>query len=239
MALAGNKNDMYEHEEIEEEEGKKLAKELGAIFQKTSAKESTGVEDLFVKIGKKFINPNKEDSSNLTKEERKQHGEKLKRDKIKSEKEKDSVNQLNKVESNLLDNIKKENRRIDLIGEENINTETNEVLDVIENDRLFDKVNDNSSEEIIFDEANDSINNNLFENKDVINEKNEDSIDVDNSYNVSDSELLDLLDNKLNVNSSTLNESEILDLSENEILNMNQENVLNNDSSNSVNEILF
>ena len=87
MALAGNKNDMYEHEEVEEEEGKKLAKELGAIFQKTSAKESTGIDDLFVKIGKKFINPNKEDSSNLTKEERKQHGEKLKRDKIKSEKD--------------------------------------------------------------------------------------------------------------------------------------------------------
>ena len=49
---------MYEHEEITEEQGKQLAKELGAIFQKTSAKESTGVEDLFVKIGKKFINPN-------------------------------------------------------------------------------------------------------------------------------------------------------------------------------------
>ena len=87
MALAGNKNDMYEHEEIEEEEGKKLAKELGAIFQKTSAKESTGVEDLFVKIGKKFINPNKEDSSNLTKEERKQQGEKLKKEKIRNEKD--------------------------------------------------------------------------------------------------------------------------------------------------------
>ena len=86
MALAGNKNDMYEHEEIEEEEGKKLAKELGAIFQKTSAKESTGIDDLFVKIGKKFINPNKEDSSNLTKEERKQQGEKLKRERIKNEK---------------------------------------------------------------------------------------------------------------------------------------------------------
>ena len=87
MALAGNKNDMYEHEEIEEEEGKKLAKELGAVFQKTSAKESTGVDDLFVKIGKKFINPNKEDSSNLTKEERKQQGEKLKREKIRNEKD--------------------------------------------------------------------------------------------------------------------------------------------------------
>ena len=58
MALAGNKNDMYEHEEVEENEGKALAKELGAIFQKTSAKESTGVEDLFTKIGKKFVNPN-------------------------------------------------------------------------------------------------------------------------------------------------------------------------------------
>ena len=78
---------MYEHEEITEEQGKQLAKELGAIFQKTSAKESTGVDDLFVKIGKKFINPNKEDTSNLTKEEKKQQGQKLKRDKIKNERE--------------------------------------------------------------------------------------------------------------------------------------------------------
>ena len=76
---------MYEHEEVEEEEGKELAKELGAIFQKTSAKESTGVDDLFIKIAKKFINPNKEDTSNLTKEEKKQQGQKLKRDKIKNE----------------------------------------------------------------------------------------------------------------------------------------------------------
>ena len=57
LAIAGNKNDMYEQEEVEENEGKDLAKQLGAIFQKTSAKESTGVEDLFVKIGKKYLNP--------------------------------------------------------------------------------------------------------------------------------------------------------------------------------------
>ena len=63
---------MYEHEEVEEDEGKELAKELNAIFQKTSAKESTGVDDLFIKIGKKFINPNKDDKSNMTKEEKKQ-----------------------------------------------------------------------------------------------------------------------------------------------------------------------
>ena len=58
LAFAGNKNDMYGDEEIEENEGKQLAKELGAIFQKTSAKQSTGVEDLFLNIGKRFINPN-------------------------------------------------------------------------------------------------------------------------------------------------------------------------------------
>ena len=54
---------MYEHEEVEEHEGKDLAKELGAIFQKTSAKEATGVEDLFVRIGKRFLDPNSNDSS--------------------------------------------------------------------------------------------------------------------------------------------------------------------------------
>ena len=55
MALAGNKNDMYEHEEVEENEGKDLAKELGAIFQKTSAKESTNVSDAFVAMTREII----------------------------------------------------------------------------------------------------------------------------------------------------------------------------------------
>ena len=48
---------MYEHEAIDEGEVKNLADELNAIFQKTSAKESNGIEDLFTKIGKKFLNP--------------------------------------------------------------------------------------------------------------------------------------------------------------------------------------
>ena len=85
MALAGNKNDMYEHEEVEENEGKDLAKELGAIFQKTSAKESTGVEDLFLKIGKKFINPNAGDSPSSGKVESQPKGQKLKSESQKSE----------------------------------------------------------------------------------------------------------------------------------------------------------
>ena len=74
---------MYEHEEVEENEGKALAKELGAIFQKTSAKESTGVEDLFTKIGKKFVNPNSStDSSGSggTKVDNNPKGQKLKQE---------------------------------------------------------------------------------------------------------------------------------------------------------------
>ena len=85
MALAGNKNDMYEHEEVEENEGKELAKELGAIFQKTSAKESTGVDDLFVKIGKKFLNPNATETTDPGKADNKKKGQKLKANKTKNE----------------------------------------------------------------------------------------------------------------------------------------------------------
>ena len=92
MALAGNKNDMYEHEEVEENEGKELAKELGAIFQKTSAKESTGVEDLFIKIGKKFLNPNASigtgGAPSAGKVENKEKGQKLKADSGKKKGEK-------------------------------------------------------------------------------------------------------------------------------------------------------
>ena len=57
MAIAANKFDMYEREEVDEDEAKKFADELNAIFQKTSAKESTGIDDLFLKIGKRFIDP--------------------------------------------------------------------------------------------------------------------------------------------------------------------------------------
>jgi len=59
-----------------------LAKELDAIFQRTSAKESTGVEELFNKIGKKILDPsyvdNDHDNNPTTNEK-----EKKKKDSIK------------------------------------------------------------------------------------------------------------------------------------------------------------
>ena len=68
---------MYEYEEVTEEEGKAFAKQHNAIFQQTSAKESNGgVDLLFKNIGKKFLNPNSE--NNLTGDESKKKGNKLK-----------------------------------------------------------------------------------------------------------------------------------------------------------------
>ena len=46
---------MYEHEEVEENEGKEFAKEINAIFQKTSAKESTNVSDAFIAMTREII----------------------------------------------------------------------------------------------------------------------------------------------------------------------------------------
>ena len=55
MAIVGNKGDLCANEEVEEEEAKALANECNAIFVKTSAKESDGIDDLFYKIGERFL----------------------------------------------------------------------------------------------------------------------------------------------------------------------------------------
>lgn len=49
---------MYDQEEIEEEKVRAFAKEIDAIFRLTSAKNASGVDELFKVIGNKFIDPN-------------------------------------------------------------------------------------------------------------------------------------------------------------------------------------
>ena len=59
---------MYEYEEVPEKEGMALAKQINAIFQTTTAKEKNGsIDQLFMNLGQKFINPNMENNTNLTK----------------------------------------------------------------------------------------------------------------------------------------------------------------------------
>ena len=82
---------MYQYEEVTNDEGLALAKEINSIYQKTSAKEASGgIDELFKNIGKKFLHPESEITSNMTKEELKSRGEKIMRDKIKNNKNKKS-----------------------------------------------------------------------------------------------------------------------------------------------------
>ena len=85
--MVGNKNDLYEHEEVSNKEGIELSKQLNAIYQRTSAKdEYGGIDELFKKIGTKLIHPDADVNNFMIKEEQK--GEKLIIEPIKNEKKK-------------------------------------------------------------------------------------------------------------------------------------------------------
>ena len=57
-AVVANKNDLYESQQVNEEEANEFAKTINAIYQSTSAKSSSGIATLFDNIGHKFFDPN-------------------------------------------------------------------------------------------------------------------------------------------------------------------------------------
>ena len=57
IAIVGNKSDLYEYEEVTEDEAKEFAKSVNAIYQQTSACNGSGVKELFDMIGNKIIKP--------------------------------------------------------------------------------------------------------------------------------------------------------------------------------------
>ena len=59
LALCANKSDCYLEQQVPTQEGKDLAKELNAIFMCTSAKDGSGIEELFKLIAEKYIDPTK------------------------------------------------------------------------------------------------------------------------------------------------------------------------------------
>ena len=79
---------MYQFEEITNDEGIAFSKEIDSIYRRTSAKSGEGIDELFRLIGQKFLNPNSINTTNMTNEELKKHGDKLKREKIKNEQKK-------------------------------------------------------------------------------------------------------------------------------------------------------
>ena len=59
FAVAGNKSDLYSEEEVKEEEAKKFAESINALFILTSCQEAIGIEDLFNKCAIKYLEQNK------------------------------------------------------------------------------------------------------------------------------------------------------------------------------------
>ena len=55
VALVGNKLDKYLEEEVNEEDAKKFAVEIKAIYKRTSAMEGTNIEDLFNTLADKYL----------------------------------------------------------------------------------------------------------------------------------------------------------------------------------------
>ena len=55
IAIAGNKSDLFEEEEVPEDEAKQYAQSVGAIFQLTSCKKNFGIDELFKICGQKYL----------------------------------------------------------------------------------------------------------------------------------------------------------------------------------------
>ena len=99
LALIGNKNDLYENEQVSDEEGKKFAKQINAIFKTTSALSNIGINWLFENLGKKVLNPNYDYTVDDNKNDLDFN---IKKENVKNDKIK-----LNSVDNNKNHNIKK------------------------------------------------------------------------------------------------------------------------------------
>jgi len=53
--IAGNKNDLSEHEKVDRDEVKEFCDEINAIFKYTSAKNNICIDELFKELGYKFL----------------------------------------------------------------------------------------------------------------------------------------------------------------------------------------
>ena len=60
IAIIANKADLIESENVDEKEARKYAESINAIFARTSAKDNTGVDDLFLEIAKKYTGTDSE-----------------------------------------------------------------------------------------------------------------------------------------------------------------------------------
>jgi len=80
LGVAGNKCDMYDKEEVSENEAKQFAEKIGAFFGITSAKNNTGINELFMNAANKFVDPNYKINSEESKDKGESREETVKLD---------------------------------------------------------------------------------------------------------------------------------------------------------------
>ena len=66
IGIAANKCDLYDNEQVSEDEARAFANEIGAIFKLTSANTNTGIEELFKAVGCKVLDPNYNEENETT-----------------------------------------------------------------------------------------------------------------------------------------------------------------------------
>ena len=77
-AVAGNKSDLYEKEEVPEQEARDFAKSIGAIFCLTSAQNNSGINELFRDLSKKYLHPDSDVNSPSEQKQVENHNEEQK-----------------------------------------------------------------------------------------------------------------------------------------------------------------
>ena len=84
FAVVGNKYDLYETTQVNDE-GKEFAKSINGIFQYTSAKNASGIDELFQNIGKKYFNPDLDINEKENKDKEEYERKKLEKQQKKNE----------------------------------------------------------------------------------------------------------------------------------------------------------
>lgn len=79
LAIAANKSDLFEQQEVTDDEGKQLADSNKGIFMQTSCKTGSGIKELFHVLAKEYYKGDNEEKKRLVLEEQKQQNDKDKK----------------------------------------------------------------------------------------------------------------------------------------------------------------
>ena len=98
FAVVANKNDLYQNQQVKDEEGKEFARAINGIFQSTSAKSNQDILNLFNNIGHKLCDPNFD--TNIIEDKEKEAYEKKKKENAQKKSQMQVPSRGHKLEAN-------------------------------------------------------------------------------------------------------------------------------------------